>query len=1000
MQIMNANRWRTVVAGALSLSGFPLAASVTVPETALYADLSVKGTATITDGAGETATLSENADLVVTGLYDGNTTPTFTWKLNALYVDASRSKGFWHDKGSVSVGAGGITFLKNAVWMAGRLAEHSRLITITADQEWNGTETDPGDTLRAALFVGSTYGTYFAMGLGVADGVSKLTVGRYLDVWFTGQNTRMGNLALTVEAPARLHLVNGKGNPAVTCDGRLACRSLTLVGDGDALRLGTRQTAADGTRMYLATDLDAAHFAPVLNLTDGADIAMGTTYASGGIFAVPSVNVTKRADGPSDGVSALTGPFTVTQAVTTVTFTGGATLDLTGAELTESGVSAGWVFAGEGTARFSSATDALTGGIDIGPASTVVVAGAADLTGRAVTGSGTLAFDPGADATAVFEAGGFSGTVKILSGGLVVKDAAADATVVAAGGTVIASGAWTVTDAVREEMDIVVGPGETLTVYGDGLTAATRVVLDGGDLVFGSTGATVASPVLMTRGSVIRSGAAGATNVISGFVTGAVTNDVKHGLRVAGDGCLTFAGGMRLEAPEFTPETWASVENVNVFSIRGGSVLLTNGEYDMGVGPLELRYGDETAWGRYLGIRDGARVRFSDPKSGRGGARSCLSVMSPADQIDYNRYRSRLEIGTGGSLELPWNCRMNVGSNQSYAELSVDGGELLLSPYAMLALGCDGHSTGDFILRAGTVTLNYPIKHPYETDVSRLLWYGGTIRLGSGFTAESLFADNSYSAAGTATFRSCAQILGAGCTLDLGACTRASVANVPAGREHAEWIGAGTLRVVGGAVCKTLTMNTFPGDVTLCLTNGVTVAVPDGAKVYDSGKSNYAWRDPQRTANGFTSTDGWLTDGSVHLAELHLEDATSCFESAVAGKPVDVGTVRVGPGGVFGTDRPGLSAAAVSFTNVTFETGATWAIGSARLAVPGTLTFGETVRIAEETRPDDPVLAAAGVALVGDPEVVKAGRRRTVCVFDAEKKEVRRKVTGLGVTVF
>ena len=109
-----------------------------------------------------------------------------------------------------------------------------------------------------------------------------------------------------------------------------------------------------------------------------------------------------------------------------------------------------------------------------------------------------------------------------------------------------------------------------------------------------------------------------------------------------------------------------------------------------------------------------------------------------------------------------------------------------------------------------------------------------------------------------------------------------------------------------------------------------------------------------------------------------------------------VATVRALADGELDASEFHFAADGTSFTNVTFETGAIWTVGATQLAVPGTLTFGEMIRIAESSRPAyAPVLATAGEALVGDPEVVKAGRRTVECVFDAAKREVIQTFRGM-----
>lgn len=963
--------------GAVALSG--LTAKAESGKT-VYADLSVVGAVsyTLEDGTSVSGP-SAGDDLIVTKLIDRNTTPGFDWKINSLVFDAPRAGNFWIDGGVVSVGAGGVTFRQNTLWKVGRSSETDRRFRLTANQEWRGTETDPGDFSRATLSIGATYGGYYRMGLGVTEGVTQLTMSRYLDAVFMGQNTQMGDLDVTVKTPARLQVVYQYGNPAAVIDARLGCHSLTLEGDGDALTLGRR----GAENRYMTTALDAAHFAPVLNLTDGADLTMNTSYLSVGTFAIPTVNVTKPAEATSDGVSAISGAFVVTQALTTVTLTGNPTFDLTGATLTEGETAAGWSITGPGTVKFSGPGYGLTGPFALGAETTVSFDGAVDLSALTFSSeaSATLVMDPGEGCESVL--GGiadFAGTIRLRSGQVVFAQGVGAATVIEEGGRAVHSEGLIVTDEIRAESEITVAAGQTLQVYGNGLTAATSVILDGGSLDFRSDGVTVASPITVTKSSYIRSGDLGTTNVISGFVTCDIQGE-KGNLSVDGYGCVTFAGGMKAVMPE-DPEWWKDAYgSYNTLVICGGAAELTNGDYDMGVGPIHLNGSDATWWGKYLGIRDGATVHFADRKNAQGSARNCIVINPPRDGAYYDRYKSRLEIGAGGTVTLPWNSTIIVGANQSYAELVVSGGELSFAPHAGMRLGDGSLSTGDFQLRGGTVTLNAPIRRLYESDQNRLLWYGGTIRLGSNFGAETLFADSNY---GDMTkLHSCCQILGDGCVLDLGACSLASVANVPAGREFGEWIGTGTLTVVGGTTCKELVMNTFPGNVKLQLRNGVQVTIPEGARVYDAAKSNFAWKRPDNGYSGTTET--WQTGGDVRLGELQLaDDSRVCVSNAISAKTITVDTVRVLEGASFNASNRYLKAATTSFTDFVFDPGSTWEITDrTQLVLPGTLALpsdaeGLTANLQGVACPFVPATAAGGVTGSVDWLFARSPRRVTL----------------------
>lgn len=973
-----------LVALALALTA-PLAA-LAAPDGKTYIDASVKDWYDATDSDGNVVSVTNGADVVVTAMYNGNCAFAPQHKsYSSLTFAAERRKNFWTDNHYASVGAGGIAFLTNSVFSTGRSSEGSRNLTITADQTWSGLDFEMAE--RPVLSIGHPfYGSYYKMGLGVADGVHALTVEKSLDVWFTGQNSALGEVDLTVRSPARLYLAKERRLNSVTLDldARLSARSLTLVGDGDALALGQPLAARwSGQPVGTCAALDAVHYAPVLNLRDGADV----TAASPCVFAIPDVTVS----GSAADASSWTGSFAVTQALTSVALSGGVVLDLSAATLTEVGVAAALAFTGTGTVRIAPATYSLSGTLSFGEGVTLSFVGPGDLGRIALSGAGAIELDPGADGE-VF-AGDFSGTTGSLAltrgtAVLVGGRGSLSSVVAEAGATLVESGGFVVTDAIRPEAELTVRAGETLQVYGSGLTERTQLTLDGGTVRFHRSAA-VAAPVAVRQSSVVGANAS-ATGEISGAVTCAITNGI--GFVVRGQGCHVFSGGFTSELPS---GDWRGLAKTNSFFAYGGDVVLKTGRYFLGNGQLRIGV-EQPSWNvetqgpppyccRRLTVGEGADVSFAEWTNSQGARWENVLIRPPTDPRYYLQ-NVTLEIATGGSLTVSRNHLLVAGYNQSCVTVELSGGALTLNDDASIYLGHGGYVTGNLVLKGGTLTLATPLGPYNDTDVARVLWHGGTLRLGAAFPASQPILKGR--ARGTATptmLKSSCQVLGDGCVLDLGACRGVTVTNTPAGFDRGEWIGTGTLTVRGGDTCRELVMNAFPSGIGLRLENDARVTIPQAARVYDPAKSDFAWVRPYPLSN-FSSTDGWLMPAdALSLAEFGpgAKGVSLDVESPV--RRLAVRTVRVPSGGWWNNAAPFFASLADrwTFTNLVFEAGAEWNVtrdstGENALRVPGDLTLPtapETLVVSRSSRVPigDRVLARAEGAVSGAPAIVKNG---------------------------
>ena len=405
---------------------------------------------------------------------------------------------------------------------------------------------------------------------------------------------------------------------------------------------------------------------------------------------------------------------------------------------------------------------------------------------------------------------------------------------------------------------------------------------------------------------------------------------------------------------------------------------------------------------RRLTVGEGATVSFAEWTNSQGAYRECVRICAPVDPLNY-RQEVTLEIAAGGSLTVPRNHCFAAGNNQSMATVELTGGALTLNADSILYLGAGGYSTGSLVLRDGTVTLAMPLQPRTDTDVSRVLWHGGTLRLGATFATyapvRTLLAGWRGATSASPLKASC-QILGDSCALDMGEYAGASVTNTPAGYDRGEWIGAGALTVRGGATCKELVANAFPSGIRLTLENGAQVRLPAAARLYDPEKSDFSWVRPYPNAN-FSSTDGWLMPAdTLALAAFGPGAPDVALVAESAALKLTVGTIRVPSGGWWNNAAPFFASLAGrwSFTDFVFEPGAEWNVSrdstdAGALVVPGTLTLPTAPERLVFSRssavPSGARVLARAAAVVGAPEVERKGHFPYAFEVDAANRCVR-----------
>lgn len=960
----------------------------------------------ITDAQGSAAVPTASSLLVVTDAYTGNCSFGGDLACWGLAFDMPNRSNWWMDAaGLLSLGEGGLEARKSATFQVGYSSAHTR-IKLTADQVW---EAKLGAAMSVCLGTCSAWNANFydKERMTAAPGVTSLTLKGDLAFWYSWDSS-LPDVDVRVEYPAKLlpikrySLAKADSNPA------LGAKSVTLSGEGTSLTLGGSYPVPvnNSYKGQTTTDMSPVVLGAALTLENGADIAL----AADAVLSIPTLSVT-------GGTSAFTGVggLALDQDLTTINLANDASLALPVLSPTMEHPDAALLVTGEGSVAVPFAGGIKSMSLDKTVSLAVCGHGRCDMkivgakVLEVVVDDGTFVYLPAASIE------GFVGTKIVVSGGLLVLDEVpSGVTVETRGDGSYKTGAddGVVTDAVRAEASLSIGTGVIWDVYGSGLTEATAVTLDGGMLKFRVNGARVSSSVNVSKSSIVWTEHS-VTGEISGKVSCAI-QDETQGFVANGDGCLVLSGGFESELPD---GDWWNLPKRNSFYAWGGSVVLKTGSYYFGNGQLlvgsenmKTDVRDNPHFCSYFLISTGATVTFADRGSGYGSSYEVVHVRPPVDSSNY-RASTTLEIGEGGILTIPWNRHLWVGNEQDTARVRLTGGELTVNRYGSFMLGSGSYTTGELEMRAGTLNLNVPILRSASTAVSRLLWYGGTIKLGADYRDFGNLIESYTKKSATSAedkLKACCQILGDGCVLDLGAYAKTAMTNCPPVYERSEWIGTGKLTVKGGIACKTLVMNSFPSGVKLGLENGARVLLPDSARVYDSVKSSYDWVRVYPEGN-FTPTTGWLVEpGTLTLSEFLPGDDGVSLVSEAQVLALSVGAMHVPAGGWWNNFIPFFNAnITCSFTDLTFDSGAEWNVtrcgnGVATIAIPGKLTFPDAPGSVtfSKTRSAQTgggnVLATTG-GIVGNPAIVKSFGADVV--IDPESGEVRVNPRGLALIV-
>ena len=434
--------------------------------------------------------------------------------------------GWWQRNGTMfTLGAGGLSVQRGRFFVGNDRPWAT--VRLAADQTWTG-------AADAYFCLGTVYESFFARLLAAPD-VSSLTVAGGLNACFFAPDNDLTGVTVTVRDSARLWLFDA-------IDARLNAKKLVLSGDGAHLPFG--QTLPTTVFHYPVSAaiaptnivaIDHAHLAREVELNAGADIS-----AVGGIYALTNLTVS------GTGGSVISGSLTFTQAVNRITFANeGATLRIESENSAGAGVAAGFEVEGPGTLKVTD-MGAFTGVMSIAAGATFECS----LDGLApppvFTGEGTLAVHAEEDAVVYLPSSslaGFSGSIRFGSGTLVLDEPLSDGRLTIEGGSVVYgnSSALIITGVPVAAPAIEVGSGETLFVYGDGLTADTALTVSGGTVKF-MCSSTVFSPVTVAAGgAVFETRAGGVEGTFAGAVTAVASGG--GGVNLRGEGAIRFSGG-------------------------------------------------------------------------------------------------------------------------------------------------------------------------------------------------------------------------------------------------------------------------------------------------------------------------------------------------------------------------------------------------------------------------------------------------------------------------
>ena len=633
-------------------------------------------------------------------LPESNTRIDANFSMSGLRVAGEGANYFEGGTGVFSLGGNGLKFesSRKIGFASGSFIPR---LTLGADQTW----TNLAASGRAELYFGMDYSwpNYCKTFIAAEDGVTDWKLTGELEVWLMNASNDLRGVSVSVCNPAALHLEN-------LLDARLNASALVLDGSEMTFAQSYAGKMEYGSRTLVTQPaVDAAHLAPSVTLKNGARLCVASGVSP---FAVPSVT--------SVGANFVSGSsLTVTQSLTRINIASAAdslvfelpvtvsapdsTLEVSGSGLLSLCLPDGIL---ETDVTFSdSGTLCLTGeGVFLGDISgagglEIAADGIVDLRGRLdgfkggeiVVSSGTLVLEN----AAAIPAG-----VKVKTegdGALQLVDPAGFDPQAGMDGTrnLALPGRLVVTDVARTGEELVVGPGETIEIYGSGLDASSSVVLRSGSTVRFRRTATIAARV-----SVPSTESATADVIITadrgavGTIAQAYCSQAQGYLHtvVEGEGQVVFADGITLAG-------------YNRLKLRGGNALVSGG----------------TVESRQKIYMFSGELAFTNSVMSFEGTGSSFELASEEQCGD-----ARVVFRAGSSWNMGNNCIPSIGRVAGFeSRLVLDGGTWTTATYDPIYLCQYGTGTGILEIKSGRFATNRRIVAG-QGGVSKFIWSGGT----------------------------------------------------------------------------------------------------------------------------------------------------------------------------------------------------------------------------------------------------------------------------------
>ena len=905
-----------------------------------------------------------------------------------LEIDIPESEtwiGWWQIGNPISIGAGGVDVKKGRFFIGYKNASD---VILTADQVWTGS----GNGGKMYFSLGTVYERYFARATANA-GVTSFGIAGGLNACFFAPDNDFKNVTVTVRDQAKLWLFD-------VVDARLNAKKLIFSGDGNRMEFGT---PLPDTVFHYPVDsavaptnivaIDHAHLAPQVELNDGADLT-----AVDGIYALTNLTV-------SGNGSEITGSLDFTQAVSRITFAvEGSSLTFKTKNTVANDMAAGFAVSGPGTLTVEDMTP-FAGTVMIGDGAVFACTLGVGSAVPTFTGAGTLAVHAQENGFVYLSSAalaGFSGKIVFDTGTLVLDEPLADGRLTVESGTVVygSESALIVTDMPVTE-SLTIAPGQTLSVYGNGLAAETTLTLAGGTVRFMRT-ATIAAPVTISAaGSVVETAAENVVGTFSGKVTSSISGTGNTGTSLAGEGCIRFTGG-----GDFTGQG-------NSLRSYNGSAVFDGGTYLFhncgAIGLFDLNDTSPSEYGRRWRVVNGAVLKLS-ADSLVSGTRVDLEVAGDGQTWEYSR-DSVLEVQDGGTVEIGENTYLKIGKYFSKGTLRIASGGVVKQTASSghILLGYSTMGWGEVCLEdGGDLELVNPLCVRYDNVgyvKGSFHWSGGTVKVLGGFPeSEATLLRYAGTPAETdapenvASLRLWTKIDGETCVLDLTDLpSRATpLANVPAGFERAEWFGTGTLTVKGG---KTFVMNSFASGIGLALEgDGTAVVFPENAQFHDNAKRT-ATENVSPRHDQYKTIPDLLPDLSLKAFTAKGRNIRVVSENAT--NMLSVAEVTAATGGEFANDTLAFPGG-LSVVNLTFaENSVVSGNGAAKtLDVAGSIALPSSALYSAKGANGAAFVAfRAGGSLTGGETVwtrIKSGPKPVV---DEVAKEIRFIPIGIVISI-